>query len=284
MKKNRYNRKNRTVKAAFLAGTMAVSGILAAAPAIPALADVTYGTGAITIEAADENKDKQSNADVTYHGYQIFKANVKDETTGTTGKSETNIAWYSEEVKNAVEGVIKSDAGKDAEGNEAYTGTTAQDAVDYINQKLKGDSAKDVGKGAGTRASAEEFAMKLARAVAKLTSVKDVKAGEKTTMPDGGEGYWLFVTDSSSTDGKTGRTGTSPIFAVIGGADVVVKEKTSIPTVDKQVKNDAKDAKMGHDAVDSQMGQEISYELTGTVADNIASFETYRYTFTDTLP
>lgn len=273
MKKKQNRRTNKTIQAAFLAGTLAVSGILAAAPAIPVLADVKYGTGSITIQAADANGDSETNSDVVYHGYQIFKANVADNTEGTTGKSESNIAWASDAVKDAVEKVLKED--------QAYSGTTAQNAADYISEKIKSDTAAAVKDGTGTRAASGDFAMKLARAVAGAAAAQNVNAGAKTELS---EGYWLFVTDSASTKGKTERTGTSPIFAVIGGSEVVVKEKTSIPTVDKQVQNDAKDAKMGHDAADSQMGQEISYELTGTVADNIASYDSYQYKFTDTLP
>ena len=37
------------------------------------------------------------------------------------------------------------------------------------------------------------------------------------------------------------------------------------------------------DAADSQIGQEVNYRLTGTIADNYASYDSYSYKFTDTL-
>lgn len=98
------------------------------------------------------------------------------------------------------------------------------------------------------------------------------------------QGYYLFVTDEStlSTDQEVKKnTGTSPIFAVVGDALVTVTEKTSIPTVVKKVKND--NGSDWADKADSQMGQKVEYKLTGTVASNIATFDTYHYEFSDKL-
>lgn len=76
---------------------------------------------------------------------------------------------------------------------------------------------------------------------------------------------------------------------------MTVTEKTSIPTVDKEIlKGGANAAAMEakssdrqfnqfNNCGDSQIGQEVSYRLTGTVADNIASYAEYRYEFQDTL-
>ena len=62
---------------------------------------------------------------------------------------------------------------------------------------------------------------------------------------------------------------------------MTVTEKTSIPTVVKKVKND--DGSNWADKADSQMGQKVEYKLTGTVASNIATFDTYHYEFSDKL-
>ena len=91
-------------------------------PVVPAMAAVSYGTGSIVINKVD------GNGTVTYDGYQIFKANVADDatSTNTTGKTETNVAWANDDVKTAVEDLIKS---KDAN----YAGKTAEDAATYIS-------------------------------------------------------------------------------------------------------------------------------------------------------
>lgn len=116
------------------------------------------------------------------------------------------------------------------------------------------------------------------------------KAGEQWTRPStNGDGYYLFVSDSLTNPAKP-NTGTSPIFAIVGGNPVVVTEKTSIPTVDKQILDDTADtdaanAEEGNwkNSGDAWIGQDIDYRLTGHVADNIASYNTYYYEFQDTL-
>lgn len=124
------------------------------------------------------------------------------------------------------------------------------------------------------------------------TAVDDsIKAGNSWTRPGAsGDGYYLFVSDGL-TDQTKPNTGTSPIFAIVGGDPVVVTEKTSIPTINKEILNDRNENKQdGYTAqqgwsnfADSQMGQEVSYKLTGSIADNYATYDSYAYKFTDTL-
>lgn len=231
-------------------------------PVVPAMAAVSYGTGSIVINKVN------GNGTVTYDGYQIFKANVADDatSTNTTGKTETNVAWANDDVKTAVETLIQHE---DAN----YAGKTAEDAATYISGKItKTDNT--------TRVDAASFANKLAKAVDGKTSAKSVTPGTVATLD---EGYWLFVTNTATTDSKTDTVGTAPIFAVVGGkTQVTVTEKTTVPTVSKQVKNDATGADFTSVA-DAEAGQSVTYELTGTVADNVATYDTYKYTFTDVL-
>ena len=231
-------------------------------PVVPAMAAVSYGTGSIVINKVD------GNGTVTYDGYQIFKANVADDatSTNTTGKTETNVAWANNDVKTAVETLIQHE---DAN----YAGKTAEDAATYISGKItKTDNT--------TRVDAASFANKLAKAVDGKTSAKSVTPGTVATLD---EGYWLFVTNTATTDSKTDTVGTAPIFAVVGGkTQVTVTEKTTVPTVSKQVKNDATGA--GFTSVaDAEAGQSVTYKLTGTVADNVATYDTYKYAFSDVL-
>lgn len=230
-------------------------------PVVPAMAAVSYGTGSIVINKVD------GNGTVTYDGYQIFKANVADDatSTNTTGKTETNVAWANDDVKTAVETLIQHE---DAN----YAGKTAEDAATFISGKITNTNNT-------TRVDAASFANKLAKAVDGKTSTKSVTPGTVATLD---EGYWLFVTNTA-TDSKTDTVGTAPIFAVVGGATkVTVTEKTTVPTVSKQVKNDATGANFTSVA-DAEAGQSVTYELTGTVADNVATYDTYKYAFSDVL-
>ena len=115
-------------------------------------------------------------------------------------------------------------------------------------------------------------------------------------------GYYLFLTDNTSISKKDDTTkkpdtGTSPIFAVIGGSPVTVTEKTSIPTVNKAVfdDEDKKWTPSGSEipsdiltspnrGADSSIGQYVKYQLVGTVASNINTYDYYTYAFTDKLP
>ena len=68
----------------------------------------------------------------------------------------------------------------------------------------------------------------------------------------------------------------------MGGSAVEVAEKTDIPTVEKKVRDDKPDSNWA-DKADSQMGQNVEYQLTGTVAENVDTFDTYYYQFHDEL-
>ena len=95
---------------------------------------------------------------------------------------------------------------------------------------------------------------------------------------------------------KTGNTDayTSPIFTIVGGSDVNVAPKKSVPNVTKAVKDDnngsfvTDESKNVFEApnrvADSASDQLIEYQLAGTVASNINTYKGYSYTFTDVLP
>ena len=107
---------------------------------------------------------------------------------------------------------------------------------------------------------------------------------DKKTTTDGAvsgleHGYWLFVTKADTIN--EGEAGTSPIFTVVGSAPVNVTEKTGIPTVEKKIVSDA-DGKE-HDAADSQIGQDVTYNLYGTIAENYDKYDEYFYEFSDQI-
>lgn len=244
---------------------MAVSAGLAlamaagmAAPATVAFADTTYGTGSIVISKKDDAYTQ------SFLGYQIFKANVKDDSSSTTGKKESNIAWASDNVKTAVKTAT------------SQTFATAQDAADWIAQNVTGTSST-------TAVDATSPAYKIAEAVkASGATATPINAGEAKSLD---EGYWVFVMDPDSKLSSK-ETGTAPIFAVVGGSAVKVTEKVSdnsIPTPGKEIVNPdgttGDNSKGGSVAV----GDTTTYELSATIPENIASYKTYKLVFTDTL-
>lgn len=81
------------------------------------------------------------------------------------------------------------------------------------------------------------------------------------------------MTDAATVTGV--EAGTAPIFTVVGDEAINITEKTSIPTVDKEVFEGGNWGKVS----DSYIGEKVEYKLTGSVASNIDTFTKYEYTF-----
>lgn len=231
-----------------LTAALSFGGVMAPVTMAFAAEGAATANGSVTITNVKGNTTE-------FEGYQIFKADVD-------GGKVSNIAWVNTEVQNAVEGVINAE-------DKSYTGTTAQDAADWITNEVKGtDTTTCVAPGSA--------AYKIADAVDGLgthatTNNKTVSGLE--------HGYWLFVT-KADTIGE-GEAGTSPIFTVVGDTPVKVTEKTGIPTVEKKIVSDADNKEC--DAADSQIGQDVTYNLYGTVAENFDKYNTYYYQFSDQI-
>lgn len=204
--------------------------------------------GSVTIENVEGNTTE-------FQGYQIFKADVD------SGKV-ANITWANDNVEKAVKDVIKKE-------DNSYAGKTAQDAADWITNKVMRTNAT-------TRVAPDNIAYKIADAVDGLTPSATTTSKTASGLE---HGYWLFVTKTDTIG--VGEAGTSPIFTVVGNTPVKITEKTGIPTVEKKIVSDA-DSKE-HDAADSQIGQDVTYNLYGTVAENFDKYDTYFYQFSDKI-
>ena len=239
------------------------------------------GQGSITINKVAGNEN------TTFKAYQIFKATVTDK---TEGKIAQNIEWANPELGNKVINAIEGWSGYNAPSVTKLPGNpTAQDVVEFLMANADNPTAGSAdGTTKGTRVATDNVLYAVANAVKdEVPTASGITAGQPWEAT-AGSGYYLFVTDDSSlaTNGK--NTGTSPIFAVVGGEAVTVTEKTSIPTVDKQIlaatSADPTKLTTGWAGVaNSQIGQEVTYKLTGKVADNYATYDSYAYKFTDTL-
>ena len=226
-----------------LTAALSFGGVMA--PVTMAFAAGTDGS--VTIKNVDGNATE-------FEGYQIFNADVADD--GTV----SNITWANTNVQHVVVSFIQAE-------DESYAGTTAQDAADWITKKV-GDE--------GSSVAFNSTAYKIAAVVDGLADKKTTNNGAASGLA---HGYWLFVTKADTIN--EGEAGTSPIFTVVGSTPVKVNEKTGIPTVEKKIVSDA-DSKE-HDAADSQIGQDVTYNLYGTVAENFDKYDTYFYQFSDKI-
>lgn len=210
-----------------------------------------------------------NNGNTKFKAYQIFKAGVVDE---DGQKIVSNVNWASGEAKAAVLGVLAAD---DTSGINSES--TPQEVADYLSTITYSTVVKK-----------DDLLNKIALAVEKnVPADGDAFAAGRAFEPKNADntpntGYYLFLTDDTGigqlTENKK-NTGTSPIFAVVGGHPVVVAEKTSIPTVNKEVREGTTWGK----ASDSYIGEEVEYKLTGSVASNIDTFTKYEYSFHDHL-
>lgn len=214
----------------------------------------------------------------TYKGIQIFAADVN-------GSTVKNIQWAGENateqkaIKDAVVRAIQK-----IEPN--YNKTTAQDAADWLNEKS--------GVTGNTSQVASDNVLSMIADNLKDNATWQKTSAAQPSLSNLDAGYWLFLTNTTVKPGdKSTDAYSAPVYAVIDGTSTTVKitPKKSVPTVEKKILDDNKAKKdlttvpVGDwDVVaDSQIGQEVNYKLTGTIASNYATYDSYTYMFTDTL-
>lgn len=238
--------------------------------------------------------DEKTYTDTTFKGIQIFKAKVTQDLDGVNNwngaKTLSDIEWASDTVRDAVTGAFAetSDVTKPSDND-------AQKWADWLKSKTEGDYKSGTDK--TTKLDAGTTLDKIAKALedANITEGADeCKTSTGGTFTGLNTGYWLFVTKSvgknpNAVAERNTDTFTSPIFAVVGGSAETIDPKKQVPTVTKAVKDDAKGSTFGapenpNKAADSQMDDYVDYLLTGTVAGNVNTYSTYKYTFTDKLP
>ena len=271
-----------------LTAALSFGGVMA--PVTMAFAD---GTPTV---APDGNVkiDEKTYTDTTFKGIQIFKAKVTQNLEGVNNwngaKTLSDIEWASDVVRDAVIGAADTNDVTKPSGNDA------QKWADWLKDKTEGEYKSGTDK--TTKLDAGKTLDKIAKALedANITEGTDeCKKSPNGTFTGLNTGYWLFVTKDVSTSTNPPKRDTdaftSPIFAVVGGSAETIAPKKQVPTVTKAVRDDKDGSTFGTDvfknpnmAADSRMDQFIDYQLVGTVAGNINTYSTYRYTFTDNLP
>ena len=268
-----------------LAAALSFGGVMAPVTMAFAAEGATTEANSITITQNANNKDATDpNKKTQFVAYQIFNAKVDDE-NGSGRKVVSDVTWAIEDVQiqNQIIDAIKKSIENDPSESQLPTKPTAQNVAEWMAANLQSASGV-VNDG--------DLLDKIADLLKGATPTKPKGATSAAFAADGpvsfeNSGYYLFLTDNGSIGGKDNysgqkQTGTSPIFVVVGGSAVVVTEKTGIPTVTKKIKDD-KPGSHWADKADSQVGQNVQYQLTGTVAENVASFNTYYYEFYDEL-
>lgn len=212
----------------------------------------------------------------TYKGIQIFTANVSD-------SAVTNIQWAgsSQDEKDAIRDVVVSaiDGAVKAENpNNSYNSKNAQEAAEWLNEHAKTNEA--------TKVASENVLNVIAKKLntAAFSSAWKATNQENKSLSGLAAGYWLFLTNSvaEGSNNSSKDVFTSPVYAVVDGVNnKVVTPKKSVPTVDKKIVSAKGDKEL--DASDSHVGQDVTFNLYGTIADNYDTYDTYYYQFSDQI-
>lgn len=258
-----------------LTAALSFGGVMA--PVTMAFAD--EGDNSITITQSDGNKSTR------FKAYQIFRADVVDPTEeGAIDKIVSNVEWadgVGADAQKAIIDAIKNSQKYESSKNKlSDNNVTPQSVADWLTANIiKTDKTTVVGN--------DDLLNQIAGIVKDKVNPTGNSFAADSAFVAPSTGYYLFLTDVDSIGTKDKfsdkkQTGTSPIFAVVGDSAVTVAEKTKIPTVEKKIKDD-KPRSDWADKGDSQMDQPVHYQLTGTVAANIDTFNTYYYEFHDEL-
>lgn len=260
------------------------AGLTAALSFGGVMAPVTMAFAADGGSAVTFNDDTYSST-TTYKGIQIFTADVN-------GTNVKNINWagandtQKKAIQEAVVRAINDWSVANSKGT--YTSKNAQDAADWLsnNHGVTGNNEQV--------ANNNVLSMIAANLNGSGFDWKTTSAGTPSLIGLGA-GYWLFLTNtvaSTATDNSTDAF-SAPVYAVIDGkTNMNVIPKKDVPTVDKEILDDAAAAAAATDIktsgqwgkiADSQIGQEVNYKLTGSVASNYATYDSYAYKFTDNL-
>lgn len=228
-------------------------------------------------------EDSTYSSSTTYKGIQIFKATVTKTGENTT---VSGIEWAGADstTQQAIQDAVVQ-AIKFKDNN--YNSTNAQDAAEYLNTMA-------AVSGTSEQVKNDNVLSLIAANLEKNTTLTWKETPANSDQLTGlSAGYWLFLTKTpGKPDGKSADAFTSPVYAVIDGTSTTtVKPKKSVPTVTKEILDDAdaakttdiKNSEAWKDVADSQIGQEVNYKLTGKIASNYATFDAYAYKFTDNL-
>ena len=281
MRTNRKTEEKKMSMSKNIARLAVTAGLTAALSFGGVMAPVTmaFAAGGSTVTFVDTDYAKYT----TYKGIQIFKATVTKTGEDTT---VSGIEWAGadedaqQKIQKAVVDAIKTKK-KD------YDSTNAQDAADYLNANAGVSSSTEQVKN-------DNVLSQIAANLEKSTGLAWEETSTNNNQLSGlSAGYWLFLTKTpGKPDGKSTDAFTAPVYAVIDGTSTTtIEPKKSVPTVTKKILDDSK-AKDGlttvpegdwKDIADSQIGQVVNYRLTGTIASNYATYDSYTYEFTDTL-
>lgn len=247
----------------------ALSLTMACALAVPAYAvDITIReSSAISTYAAERS----------YNGYKLLNLSTSTNEDETVNYAYTVNEKYRSVLQNQVFAAAEESFWTNNGGSKPAAAANVTDAQILA---FLGTLTSDEGGNPGTLRG---FADDLYKAITAASLAADETA-HNATFDDVDQGYWL-IADVTNLEGA-GEANSLVIVDTKGQDSITVTPKTDVPEVEKKVKeeNDSTGTVTGwQDGADYDIGDDVPFQLTGTMPSNIANYETYTYIFHDDL-
>ena len=230
----------------------------------------------LTAFANEEGTDSTTGSET---GTQTVGATTGTSTSNTNQSEKYTLTLTETATGHTYEAyqIFTGDLSTNAEGKKVLSNVKWGAGVTYTGTESAADAAKALGAGTMTIAQLEDN-------LTLTTPVKTKDSTEGSTVIDGlAAGYYL-VKDKDGTQANKSDAYTKFVVQVVGNAEV--KVKSDVPTVVKKVQdtNDSTGKTSDwQDSADADIGDDVQYQITGTMPENIADYTTYKYVFTDTM-
>lgn len=241
--------------------SMILAMVMVLAMALPVSAEETAKSGTYTIRITHDASGH------TYEAYQVFKGTLdssKQILSDVKWGDGVDVTGLATALKTLVVGentpfasVIPDDPAK----------TSAAEVAKVL------DEAQD--DGALAQAFADTVTNYLTTTVAGVSTV--VAGSAYVYKIEGLQAGYYLVKDQKDTMNEKNDSYTRRILEVVG--DVTVQHKGSVPTVDKSILKNNEPVLVS----DYNIGDNVPFQLVGTLPDNYADYKTYKYVFHDTL-
>lgn len=213
---------------------------------------------AVAEEEGTEEEESNSNGDVTVTADEIQPENPPAQTGSTVTHTYEIYQIFTGDYADGVLSNIKWGANG--------TGTVGDKVDETILEELE----------ALVEGKSDTERLAVITNYANLTSTP-VKTGSETTYTGLTPGYYLI----KDQDGSLTGTNVPYTLYVVQVVDTVLNftPKGEVPSTDKKIVEGENKVETN----EASIGDEVHYEITGTMPSNIADYKTYYYMFTDTL-
>lgn len=235
-----------------------LAAIMVLAMAVPAMAEAVQdetapGDSKVTVSELEKH---------TFKAYKIFAGVANDE--GMLG----NITWAEGFDANGFISELKT-AGILTDNDKEYTAIEVSEAL----AKCTADDSKKVAQFAVKHKGTEAGEPLIVTASGNVLKINE-------TLSDG---YYVIVDESVPTNSEN-YVFNRALLQVSGRGDIEIQVKTDKPTSQKKVKdiNDSTGAGTSwQDSADYDIGDDVPFQLTGTLPNNVTEYEKYSLVFHD---